>query len=288
MLDILWDALLDTGKDALVIIPILYVAYVVLEAMERATGEKLEKVLRAAGRFGPIIGALFGVIPECGFSAAASSFFSGGVITAGTLLAVFLSTSDEMIPVFLSEGPSQLPVLLKVLLAKIIWAVAIGYLFDLFWKRKHETRGDRIHELCEKDHCGCENAEEGNVFLAALIHTLKIGLCIILISVALNFLVGWIGEEAISSLISDKPLLGEAAAGLIGLVPNCAASVLITQLYLKGVITSGAMFSGLLVSAGTGLIVLVRMNKNRKQTLLMVLVLYLAGVLGGFLFGLIP
>lgn len=287
MFDILLDALIDTAKDSLLILPILFLAYLAMEAMESATDEKLEKLLKRAGRFGPLVGAIFGIIPECGFSAAAGGFFSGGVISAGTVIAVFLSTSDELIPIFLSDGREHLHTLLIVLAAKIVWAILIGYTVDFFWNKRHKPDASKIHNLCEKDHCGCEDEEHGNIFRSALIHTLKIMVWIVITSVVLNCAIALIGEETLGAFISGLPVVGELAAGLIGLIPNCAASVLLAELFLKGIITSGTMFSGLLVSAGTGLLVLTRMNKNKKDTLILVSILYVAGVLGGLVFGLI-
>ena len=282
--DTVLDVLLDTLKDAALIFPVLFVAYFVMELVEKASGDRLEKTLAGTSRFGPLLGALFGVVPECGFAAAAGGLYAGGVITMGTMLAVFLSTSDELIPIFLSEGASQMGVLIKVILIKVAVGVAVGYLVDLFWRLRHRADAGHIHEVCEREHCGCDD-EKGGPLKSAFIHSAKIILLIMATSLLLGLLVAWVGEENIAKIITDIPVVGEMAAGLIGLIPNCAASVLITELYLKGIISGGALLSGLLVSAGTGVLVLFRMHRPKRDCFLAAGILYAAGVLGGVSLG---
>lgn len=285
-LDMLIDVLLDTVKDALMILPILFIAYFLMEMMEDMAEDKLRGALRRAGRFGPLLGALFGVLPECGFAAAAGGFFAGRVISAGTVLAVFLSTSDELIPIFLGEGTREIGTLLIVLGLKVAWGVLVGYAVDALWRRSHD--GSAIHTICEEEHCGCDDEGHGGVLgwlRSAAIHTGKIMIWIVLASLVLGVLVAWLGEERVGSAIPDVPVLGELVTGLIGLIPNCAGSVLIAELYLSGVISGSAMLAGLLVSSGTGLLVLARMNRDKKETLWLCLILYVAGVAGGCALG---
>lgn len=285
-LDMLLDVVLDTIKDALMILPILFIAYFLMEMMEDMAEDKLRGALRRAGKFGPLLGALFGVVPECGFAAAAGGFFAGRVISAGTVLAVFLSTSDELIPIFLGEGTREIGTLILVLGLKVTWGIAAGYAVDCFWRRSRD--GSAIHSICEEEHCGCDDEGHGGVLgwlRSAAIHTGKIMIWIVLTSLVLGMLVEWLGEDRVGTIIPNVPVLGELVTGLLGLIPNCAGSVLIAELYLGGVISGGAMLSGLLVSSGTGLLVLARMNRDRKETLRLLLILYAAGVIGGCALG---
>jgi len=273
----------DTVKDALLTLPVLFLAYLLMEALENVSGDRLQRALKRTGHLGPLLGAVLGVVPECGFAAAAGSFYSGSLITRGTVLAVFLSTSDELIPLFLSAGTAHLPTLFRVIGVKILVATAVGYATDLLWRRRVE--GDGIHELCERDHCGCDDDEHASIFRSAAVHTVKILGLIVVTSFVLGLAVHAVGHENLGHIITGVPVLGEMAAGLLGLIPNCASSVLIAELYLEGVISGGALLSGLLVSAGTGVLVLFRTNRPRRETLSLVGILYGSGVLFGCLLG---
>lgn len=273
----------DTLKDALLILPVLFLAYLLMEALENVSGDKLQRALKHTGRLGPLLGAVLGVVPECGVAAAAGSFYAGRLITRGTTLAVFLSTSDELIPIFLSAGAEHLPVLFRIIGLKLVVAVIVGYTVDFLWRRRAESVG--IHELCERDHCGCDDGEHASIFRSAAVHTVKILALIAATSFVLGLVVHAVGHETVGRLITDVPVLGQMAAGLLGLIPNCASSVLITELYLEGVISGGALLSGLLVSAGTGVLVLFRANRPRRETVFLVAILYGSGVLFGCLLG---
>lgn len=283
MQEILTDSLLDTIKDTVTLIPFLFITYLAMEWLERRTEDQSIALLSRIGRFGPVIGAGIGIIPQCGFSAAAASLYSGGVITVGTVLAVFLSTSDEMVPIFLSAAVSP-AIIGRLLLTKFVIALITGITADIVIRLVHYTfrTHKHIHDLCEQDDCGCED-EEGGIIHSALVHTVKITVFIFIISLAISLLVASIGEKAIASFLTGIPVLGVFLAGLIGLIPNCAASVVIAQLYLEGLLTAGQMMAGLLVSAGVGILVLVRTNRHQSENLRVIGVLYASGVAWGLL-----
>lgn len=277
MLDVIVDTLLDTLK----LIPFLFLTYLVMEFLEHKTGQKAQKTVRRAGKFGPVIGGVLGIIPQCGFSAAASNLYAGRVITMGTLMAIYLSTSDEMLPVLISEQ-APVRIMVFILLAKAVIGIAAGIAIDLFFSA-HKEDGHHIHEICEQEHCHCE---EGGIFRSAFVHTAQITCFILLITFLLNLLFFHVGEEALAGFVLNRKILGSVLAGIVGLIPNCAGSVAITQLYLEGVIGTGAMLSGLLTGSGVGLLILFRVNHNRKENLKILGLLYLIGVLSGIVVGL--
>ena len=231
-----------------------------------------------------VIGGLLGIVPQCGFSAAAASLFSGGVISLGTLLAVFLSTSDEMLPIFISSADVGVATILRVVIAKVLIGLVTGIVIDLVITLAHyRMHTDKhIHDLCEQEHCGCED-EEGGIIRSALVHTLKITFFIFIVSFVIAILVGALGENRIAGFLSGMPYLGVFLSGIIGLIPNCAASVMITQMYLAGLLGAGQMMSGLLVGAGVGLLVLFQTSRHWKENIKVLVVLYAAGVCWGLL-----
>ena len=278
MIELLRDSLADAFGDTARLIPFLFLTYLVMEVLERRTEEQTTEMLGRAGRLGPLFGAAAGVLPQCGFSAAAASLYAGGVISIGTLLAVFLSTSDEMLPIFLSEAV-PLPTIFRILGTKILLGAVTGLGLDavLRMTRYRYKTERRIHDLCEQDHCGCEEAE-GSVLRSALVHTLKIAAFLLGISFLITLVAENIGEETVSGLLAGRPLAGILLSGIIGLIPNCASSILITRLYLDRIIGPGQMMAGLLVSAGVGLLVLFRANRHLRENLKIAAVLYCAGV----------
>ncbi|MDD6790265.1 MAG: putative manganese transporter [Lachnospira sp.] len=276
------DALLDAAIDTAKLIPFLFVTYLIMEALERKTSGHTTSLMTRVGRFGPVVGALVGIVPQCGFSAAASSLYSGGLISIGSLLAVFLSTSDEMLPIFISEQVA-VPVIVRILLSKAVIGMVSGLLIDFLLRfTKYRSKTEKhIHDLCEEEHCGCEE-EEGSVLHSALIHTLHITFFVFLITVALTIAVESLGEERVAGFLTGKPVIGTFLAALFGLIPNCASSVLITQLYLDGMLGAGQMIAGLLVGAGVGLLVLFRTNdRHPKENIKIALLLYCVGVFWG-------
>lgn len=275
MLDIVLDSLLDTAK----LIPFLLLTYLAMEYLEHRAGGASARLVRRAGSWGPALGAAVGVVPQCGFSAAAASLYAGRVISLGTLLAIFLSTSDEMLPILISAHAS--PVLIAQILGlKVAVGLAAGFCTDIFFRGKQEHR-DHIHELCEHDHCGCERG----LVKSALLHTLQIAGFILIINMVLNLVLEQAGAEVLSRWIWNRPVAGQLLSGAVGLIPNCASSVAITQLYLEGAMNFGAMISGLLANTGVGLLVLCRVNRHRGENLKIIGLLYGISVAGGIVAG---
>ncbi len=277
--DILLDALIDTAK----LVPFLFVTYLAMEALERAAGDKTSAAVERAGHAGPLVGALLGAFPQCGFSAAAATLYAGRVVTMGTLIAVFLATSDEMIPIMIAEQADPLLVV-KLVGVKVLVGMVMGFVVDavLVLVRRKSSSELRIHELCEADHCHCD--EEGSVFGSALRHTVQVTAFIFLVSLILTAIVETVGEEALEQFLTANPGLSVVAASVVGLIPNCAASVVITELYLAGSLGFGACMAGLLVSAGIGLLVLFRTNRSVRDNLVIVAVLLACGIGWGLLF----
>jgi hypothetical protein len=314
ILHVAWHSLVDT----LYLVPFLFVTYFAMEWLEHKTGSKTQSAVARAGNAGPIVGALLGAIPQCGFSAMGATFYAGRVITLGTLFAVFLSTSDEMLPVFLAE---QVPVLTiaSILGAKIVIGMVMGLAIDAILRvAARDKEPLRIHELCEHDHCdcahdcatcennpiaryehsddcahGCEHDHHehdhshdsawGSIFKSAVKHTVQVMLFIFVITLVLNAVLETVGEDALADFLADKELLSVFASALVGLIPNCAASLVIAQLYIDGVLSSGAMLAGLLTSAGVGVLVLARANRRPVQNVLIIFALYAIGVAWGLI-----
>lgn len=271
-----------TLEESFWVIVILFITYLVMEWLEHRTGDKIQKAVQKAGSLGPVIGSLVGAVPQCGFSAAASNLYAGRLISVGTLIAIYLSTSDEMLPVMISaKAPAEL--IGGVLLTKIIVGMAAGFVID-FAFRKKTGEHEHIHEICEQENCHCDSGILGS----ALKHTVQVGLFVLLISFGLNLVLEITGTEVLAEFLLNRPVLGPVLAGLVGLIPNCAASVVITELFLEGVIGAGAMMAGLLVGAGVGLLVLFRVNHHRKENFKIVGMLYFIGVLVGIVIEFIP
>ncbi len=272
--------MIEFVQETLLLLPFLFVTYLVLEAVEAHAGGALERSLERARSVGPLAGALAGAIPQCGVSAAAASFYAGGVVTVGTLLAVFLSTSDELIPVLLSKQ-MPLALLAKILLLKVGAAIAVGFAADgvlaLFRRRRRVTS---VHELCEHSRCGCH--EHRGILVPALIHTAEIFLFIVLVSGALEICLHFFGEDCLQALRLNTPVLGELAAGALGLIPNCAVSVAGAELYCSGAMSAGALMASSFTGSGLGLLVLFRTNRSLRENLSILIVVYVVGVvLGG-------
>lgn len=222
----------------------------------------------------------FGVFPQCGFSVSATNLYAARVITLGTLIAVYLSTSDEMLPIFISEAV-PITIILKILGVKLLIGMIAGFMIDLVLRMRNGNKQEeeKIIDLCEKDHCHCEHG----IVKSALKHTLNIFVFIVIVTLVINIIIYFIGEERIADFLQYSPILGPIIAGMIGLIPNCAASVILTQLYLENVITSATLISGLLVGAGVGLAVLFKTNKGVKENLKIVGLLYVIGVISGII-----
>ena len=280
----MWDAILDSLIDTVKLIPFLLITYIIMEFIEHKTSHKTKDAIKKSGHFGPLIGGILGVVPQCGFSAAASSLYSARIITLGTLIAVFLSTSDEMLPILISEAV-DVRIILSILGIKLVIAVIVGFIIDLFFRKKFETSEDEpeIKDLCEHEHCHCEHG----IFKSALKHTINITLYIFIISLVLNIIIYFIGEDNLAHILNSTPIIGPILASLVGLIPNCASSVIITQLYLSKVLNFATMIAGLLVNTGVGLLILFRTNKDLKENIKITVLLFAIGVIFGIIFDLI-
>ena len=279
MLEMLVDILVDN----LLLLPFLFPTYLVLEAIEAHAGGALERWLGRARVWGPIAGSLSGAVPQCGFSAAAASLYAGGVITVGTLVAVFLSTSDELIPVLVSK---KMPIglLVKIVGLKIVFGLIAGVAVDAFLRaRGARTPAPHVEELCAHSRCGC--TEHKGIVVPALIHTAEIFFFILIVSGILELALHFAGEDVLKSVVLNKPVLGELLAGLAGMVPNCAVSVAFAQLYAEGGMSAGALMAGSLAGSGLGMLVLFRTHRRLKDNLLILAAVYLFGVVFGHLAG---
>ncbi len=339
-------------EDTLPLVPFLFITYLALEALEHAAGSRATALVRRAGAAGPVVGALLGIIPQCGFSAMAATLYAGRVITLGTLAAVFLSTSDEMLPLLVAEhvDPARLA---AILLCKALVALITGVVIDALLRlvkrnarlhaaARHLTARragepdlvdemaeagegvEHIHRLCEQDRCGCDDVDEGHghasaaeheaghahdaahgcacghdhghshghggaasIVRSALSHTIQVTAFIFVTTLILVVVLETVGEDALATLLSANKGLAVFAAALVGLVPNCATSVVVTQLYLEGVLGFGPLMAGTLVAAGVGFLVLFRANRNVRENLVILAMLFAAGVLWGLFFSIV-
>lgn len=351
-MDLLLHFMEHALEDTLALVPFLFVTYIALEALEHAAGTRANAVVRRAGAAGPVVGALLGVVPQCGFSAMAATLYAGRVVTLGTLVAVFFSTSDEMLPMLVAERVDS-GLLFRVLGLKVLVALITGVLVDLAIRalrknarvhaflrrtvlsvRRNGVEADVVDQmaeggetaehicrLCEQDHCGCghdhahahggehghEHADEhvagcdhghghdhshaggrfgivGSIVMSAVSHTVQVSLFIFLVTFALVLVLETVGEDALAAFLSGNQLLAVFASALVGLVPNCSASVVITQLYLEGVLGFAPLMAGLLTSAGVGYLVLFRTNRHPRENAVIVVGLFLVACVWGLVF----
>ena len=313
-MDLFVDVLADSVIDTLKLIPFLFVTYLAMEALEHFASNKVREAVERAGTAGPVVGALLGALPQCGFSAMAATLFSGRVVTAGTLVAVILSTSDEMIPVFVAhqEPASRM---LSIIAIKVVLGIVAGLLLDVALRLLHRA-GDghaHIHELCEREHCHCEEADEldddeghdgrgdhdehhehahhhghshshhgaWGIVRSACVHTAQVTAFIFLISLLFGLIIEGLGVDSIRSMLAYHPVRATFIAALVGLIPNCGASVAIAELFLDGTLATGPMIAGLLSSGGVGLLVLWRTNADARQNVYVTLLVYGVAVLAG-------
>lgn len=354
-MDLLIDILLDAGKDTLSLAPFLLVTYLALETLEHVAGDRVNGAIKRAGAAGPVAGSLLGIVPQCGFSAMAATLYAGRVVTLGTLVAVFLSTSDEMLPLLLAE---QVPVqtMAMLLASKALIALVTGFIVDAAIRglcrnsRAHaairrtvlgtaanpahvncahddHTGGDiidevaeagvsadHIHELCERDHCGCDDDEDEHerdhghshdhghagehehhhghghdhghshegapvlsIIRSAISHTVQVSVFIFLVTLILVAVLETFGESAIEQFLRGNETLAVLGSALVGLIPNCSASVVITQLYLEGALQLAPMLAGTLISAGVGYLVLFRTNRSARENAVFLVMMYVIG-----------
>ena len=280
ILEILEETTLDTIK----LLPFLLITYLIMEYIEHRTSDKVKKTIEKSGKFGPLLGGILGIFPQCGFSAAATNLYAARVITLGTLIAVYLTTSDEMLPILLTEAVS-ISTILMILGIKLIIGIVAGFAIDIISRmiKKGITEEQEIEKFCEHEHCHCEDG----ILFSAIKHTLNIIIFIFIITLVINGVISLIGEEIIAHFISQNVILGPVIAGLIGLIPNCASSVILTELFVENVISMPVLISGVAVNAGVGLLVLFKTNKNVKENIKIIGLLYAIGVFSGIILELI-
>ena len=276
ILHALEHAFLDTVR----MVPFLLAAFLALEALEHYSNNYMNRVLGKVGKAGPAVGAVFGCVPQCGFSVAAANLYSGGVITLGTLLAVFLSTSDEAVLILLGN-PGSGPVIVRLLLGKVLIGIGFGYLADLVLRNKKEEK--HIVDLCRS--CGC--SDHGGILKPALKHTVRLTAYILVFTFVLNVLLEWIGMDTLTAILGRDTWFQPLLTALLGLIPNCASSILITELYLAGGLSFAAAMSGLCAGAGVGLAVLFKTNRPMKENLGILALLYVISAAVGLLLELV-
>ena len=271
------EVLLESLIDTLKLLPFLFLTYLLMEFIEHRASDKVNSFMKRAGALGPLAGGAVGAVPQCGFSAAASNLYAARVISAGTLVAVFLSTSDEMLPILVSANLLPKSIFL-IVIYKVAVGVLVGFAIDLALRlSRREQEEIDIDLICEKDNCHCERG----IFYSAIHHTLTIGAFVLAVNFIISLLIFLIGEESIASVMNGFPVLSHLIASVVGLIPNCAASVALTTLYVDGFISVGTMISGLLTGAGVGVAVLLKVNRKLKDNLFIILSLYIAGVIFG-------
>ena len=275
------EVILDTIVDSLKLIPFLLVAFLIIELLEHKLNNKTKNIITKSKKIGPIIGSLLGVIPQCGFSVMATNLYITRIITLGTLISIYLSTSDEMLIIMISEKV-EISLILKILLIKIFFGIVYGLIIDKIINKKKKDK-ETNYELCDEEHCDCNHS----ILLSAIKHTLHITLFIFIITLIINTIFTLLGYNYLSKILLNNSILSPFITSLIGLIPNCAASVILTELYLNSTISLGALIGGLLTSSGSSLLVLIKNNKNQKENLSIILLLYALGVLSGIIIELI-
>lgn len=275
------EVILDTIIDSLKLIPFLLVAFLIIELLEHKLNNKTKHIITKSKKVGPIIGSLLGVIPQCGFSVMATNLYITRIITLGTLISIYLSTSDEMLIIMISEKV-EISLILKILLIKIFFGIVYGLIIDKIINKKKKDK-ETNYELCDEEHCDCNHS----ILLSAIKHTLHITLFIFIITLIINTIFTLLGDNYLSKILLNNSILSPFITSLIGLIPNCAASVILTELYLNSTISLGALIGGLLTSSGSSLLVLIKNNKNQKENLSIILLLYALGVLSGIIIELI-
>lgn len=289
MYDLFMDALIDTAK----MVPLLLIIYTAIEIIEYKFGNNINEKIGNTGKAGPVIGALLGCVPQCGFSVIATALYTKRILTLGTLLAVYLSTSDEAIPVILSY-PGKAHIILPLLMIKVVIAIIAGYIIDAIIKRKGEyvnevsvsSEMSGFSDVDEKGCCGhdcSKHDDKKDLILHPLIHTLKVFIFIFVVSLILNFIIYKLGEENLGKVLFNNSIFQPILTGLIGLIPNCASSIAITEVFLKGGLSFGSAIAGLSSSAGLGIIVLFKENKNKWESIKIIALLYTTSVIAGII-----
>ncbi|MFA5407416.1 MAG: putative manganese transporter [Bacilli bacterium] len=272
------DIIIDTLVDSLKLFPFLFFVFLLLEYIEHRVSNKSKKLVEKSNNYGPLIGSILGAFPQCGFSSAASNLYAARIISIGTLISIYLSTSDEMLPILISEKADPI-LILKIIALKVLIGMVCGFIIDLIIRKPKKDNNQVIAKICEEEHCNCK----GGIFKSSIKHSLHIVLFIFIISFFLNTALFYLGEDTISNIFMKDSIIGPFIASLVGLVPNCGSSVIITQLYLSSAITFGSMMAGLLTNSGVALLVLFKINKNIKANIKIVVSMYGIGVISGII-----
>ena len=275
------EIILETLIDTLKLIPFLFVAFLLMEYIEHKLQNKGKEKIKKSGKFGPVIGSILGAVPQCGFSVMATNLYATRIITLGTLISIYLSTSDEMLPILISKG-TNLATILIILITKIIIGIISGVLIDLIIRKKNKEEFE-IKDFCHEEHCDCEHS----LFKSTIKHTISITSFIFIVSLILHLVLHYYGEDTLSTILLKDTFFSPFISSLIGLIPNCASSVIITELFINNALSFASCIAGLLTGSGVALLVLFKQNKNLKENLKIILTLYLIGSLSGILIELV-
>ena len=276
------DIILDTLIDVLKLLPFLLVTFIIMEYIEHKFSNKSKKKISKAGKFGPIFGSLLGGVPQCGFSVMSTNLYATRIITTGTLISIYLSTSDEMLPILISNKV-DVKIILKIIIIKVLIGMISGFVIDFILSRKKQDKDYEIKDFCLEEHCDCEHG----ILKSSVKHTFSILSFILVFTFLLNIIMTYFGEEFLSKLFLKNNFFSPFLSSLIGLIPNCAASVLLTELYLNNAITLSSCIAGLLTGSGVALLVLFKVNKDKKDSFKILLTIYIIGVLSGVILNLI-
>lgn len=276
MTEMIIEIFQHTLHDTVAMLPLLFITYLILETIERKEAFAIQKQLLSLKRYGPFCGALLGLIPQCGFSVIAAGLYVEHTISLGTLLAVFISTSDEAVPVLLAY-PDQASMLLSILLTKLLLALIVGYSVDIFIKNHGNLFSQTDFRLMPCKH----HTQNRSILLDALTRTIKIFAFVFLISFLLTYVIHWIGEDQFASILLEKSIWQPFLATLIGFIPNCAASVMLAQLFVSGVLSYGSLIAGLSVNAGLGIMVLLKARQDKKELAVLFSILFLSAWISG-------
>ena len=272
------DIILDTLLDSVKLLPVLFVAFFIMEYIEHKFSNKGKEKISKAGKYGPVLGSILGAFPQCGFSVMATNLYATRIISVGTLISIYLSTSDEMLPILISEKAS-ISVIVKFLVIKILIGMLSGILIDFVLRKKENKKMNKIKDFCDEHKCNCSHG----IIKSAIKHTINIMLFLLIITFILNLGFHYLGYDKISKLFLKGNLFSSFVSSFIGLIPNCASSVILTKLYLENVISFSSCLSGLLTSSGVALLLLFRVNESKKENFKILLTVYLIGALSGFI-----
>lgn len=274
------EIVIETLLDSIKLIPFLFIAFLIIELIEHKFSKKEIKLVEKSGKYGPLFGGLLGIFPQCGFSVLATNLYVTRIISLGTLIAIYLSTSDEMLPILISRNV-RASLILKILLIKLIIGIISGFMIDFIFQKKKKT--EKNYDICDEEECHCDDG----IIKSSVKHTLSILLFIIIINFALTACFEYLGEEYISKIFLKDSFFGPFISSLVGLIPNCGSSVMITELYLNNAISFGSMLAGLLTGSGIAILILFKNNKSLKENFKIVSIIYLIGVLSGIIIDLI-